>query len=132
VDGEEPASVIYEDADVLAFMDLRQVERGHSLVIPKRHIRDIFDMDDEAGARLFRVLRRVAVATRDAFMPDGMSIWQSNVPPWQEVLHLHFHLMPRHFGDNILRIYPGLPGHTGRAALEEQAALIRNALGSVI
>jgi histidine triad (HIT) family protein len=131
VAGREPASVIYEDGDVLAFMDLRQVERGHSLVIPRRHVRDIFDLDDETGSQLFGVIRRVALATRNAFLPDGMSIWQSNVPPWQEVLHLHFHIMPRHHGDNVLRIYPGLPAPSGRAALEEQAALVRAALKGV-
>lgn len=131
VAGEEPASPIYEDDTVLAFMDLRQVDQGHSLVIPKRHVQDIFDMTDEDGARLFSVMRRVALASRNAFKPDGFSIWQSNVPPWQEVLHLHFHLMPRHYGDNLLRIYPGLPGATNEDVLREQAALIRKRLESV-
>ncbi|MPZ48166.1 MAG: HIT domain-containing protein [Dehalococcoidia bacterium] len=129
--GKKPASVVYEDEGVLAFLDLRQVTRGHSLVIPKRHVRDIFELDDETGCALFAALSRLAKATNAALKPDGMSIWQSNVQPWQEVLHLHFHIMPRHHGDNILRIYPQLPGTTSRAELDEQAALIRDALSGV-
>ena len=131
VAGKEAASVIYEDEDVLVFMDLRQVTAGHSLVIPKQHIRDIFELDDATGAKLFAAVSKVAKATNAALKPHGMSIWQSNVQPWQEILHLHFHIMPRHHGDNILKIYPQLPGSTSRAALDEQAALIRDALADV-
>jgi histidine triad (HIT) family protein len=131
VAGREPASRIYEDDAVLAFMDLRQVAHGHCLVIPKQHIRDVFGMDDATGAAIASALRRVATAAREAFAPDGLSIWQSNEPPWQEVLHLHFHIMPRYHGDGLMRIYPQLPSSESRRALDEQAAQLREALGGV-
>jgi histidine triad (HIT) family protein len=123
-----PASILYETDDVLAFMDLRQVKEGHSLVIPKEHVRDILGMDDAMGAALFAALHRVAKATNEALHPEGISVWQSNNPPWQEVPHLHFHIMPRHIGDGVLRIYPALPVNADPKELERQAALIRTKL----
>ena len=129
VAGREPASVLYETGDVLAFLDLRQVKYGHSLVIPKKHVRDILGMDDAMGAALFAALSKVAKATNEALQPEGISIWQSNNPPWQEVPHLHFHVMPRHQGDGVLRIYASLPQNADREELERQAALIRAKLG---
>jgi histidine triad (HIT) family protein len=85
-------------------------------------------MDDASGAALFVALSRVAAATDRALRPEGISIWQSNNPPWQEVPHLHFHVMPRHQGDGMLRIYPELPSPANRAELDRQAAAIREAL----
>jgi histidine triad (HIT) family protein len=129
VAGRARSSIVYETDDVLAFLDLRQVKHGHTLVIPKRHIQDILDLDDATGAALFAVLSRVAHAIDEALKPQGISIWQSNNPPWQEVPHLHFHVMPRHEGDGVLRIYAnGLPSHAGRDELDRQAELIRATL----
>jgi histidine triad (HIT) family protein len=130
VAGARPASILYADDAVVAFMDLRQVKHGHSLIIPRRHIRDIFGLDDGTGAALFAAVSRIARATEAALKPEGMTIWQSNVPPWQEVLHLHFHVMPRHRGDGVMRIYPELPPPTPYEQLEQQAALIREALAN--
>ena len=131
VAGHHDASIVYDDDTVLAFMDLRQVGEGHCLVIPKQHIRDIYTLDDATGAALLALTRRVAIAAKAAFGANGILIWQSNDPPLQEVLHVHFHVMPRNPGDGLMRIYPGLPEHAGRGELDRQAALIQQALQSV-
>lgn len=128
VAGQRPASIVYEDETVLAFLDLRQMKEGHSLVIPKRHVKDIISLDAATGSALFVALSRVATATDQALKPEGISIWQSNNPPWQEVPHLHFHVMPRHQADGMLRIYPELPSPARREELDRQASLIREKL----
>lgn len=127
--GRREASVCYEDDENIAFMDLRQPTSGHSCVIPKRHVRDIFDLDRETGTSLLRAVQRVASATRAGLQSDGVTVWQSNIPPFQEVLHIHFHVMARFKGDSIFRVYPGgLPAPVPREELDRQAALIRGAV----
>lgn len=128
VAGRVEASVAYEDDATLAFMDLRQFHPGHTLVVPKRHIVDIFELDDETGAALMSAAARVARAVSAAFEPDGINLWQSNGAPWQEVFHLHIHVLPRWRDDGLLRFAPGRLPRPPRAQLDEQAARIRTAL----
>jgi histidine triad (HIT) family protein len=129
VAGEADASIVLEDALTMAFMDLRQVNPGHTLVVPKRHLRDIYALDDATGAAVIATVARVARAVRAAFAPDGVNIMQSNgEAAGQEVFHLHVHVLPRVRGDGLLRVYGASPGSAGRAELDARAAL----LGAVI
>jgi len=128
VAGRVEASVAHEDDTTLAFMDLRQFHPGHTLVVPKRHIVDIFELDDETGAALISAAARVARAVSAAFAPHGINLWQSNGAPWQEVFHLHIHILPRWRDDGLLRFAPGRLPRPARAELDEQAARIRTAL----
>jgi len=128
VAGRAEASVAYEDDATLAFMDLRQFHPGHTLVVPKRHIVDIFELDDKTGAALMSAAARVARAVSAAFAPHGLNLWQSNGAPWQEVFHLHFHVLPRWRDDGLLRFAPGRLPRPARSELDEQAAQIRAAL----
>ena len=127
VAGDEEASIAYQDGATLAFMDLGQLHPGHTLVVPRQHIVDIFALDDTNGAALMSALSRVAGAVRDAFNPDGINIWQSNGAPWQEVFHLHFHILPRWKDDGLLPFRPPRQ-QPSRAELDEQAGKIRAAL----
>ncbi|MDP9236365.1 MAG: HIT family protein [Chloroflexota bacterium] len=123
------ASIVDEDAETMAFIDIRQFHPGHTLIVPKRHIENIFELDDATGAALTRTLLRVARAVRDAFRPDGMNVWQSNgAAGGQEVFHLHLHVLPRMHEDGMLRFFPTRPGRPPRTELEKQAALIRSNL----
>ena len=125
VAGEAEASVAYEDDATMAFMDIGQFHRGHTLVVPRRHIVDIFELEDESGAALMAALVRVSRAVRQAFNPHGINIWQSNGAPWQEVFHIHFHVLPRWKGDGLLRFTPPGRERPSRTELDEQAAGIR-------
>ena len=129
--GEVPASFVYESEVWVGFMDLRQQPYGHVVIVPRHHIRNIFDLDDETGTTLTPALRRVALAVRDAFIAEGISIVQANEPPWQEVFHLHFHVYPRYVDVPLLRTYPSHFALPSREELERQAALIREALAGV-
>jgi histidine triad (HIT) family protein len=108
-------------------MDVRQLTPGHTLVVPKRHIRDIFELDDATGAAVISTVARVARAVRAAFAPDGLNVWQSNgAGAGQEVFHLHVHVLPRTAGDGLLRVYgEHAPGYPARDELDAYASRLR-------
>ena len=128
VAGEAEASIAYEDDATMAFMDVGQFHAGHALVVPRSHIRDIYGLDEKTGSALMAAISRVAEGVRDAFQPDGINIWQSNGAPWQEVFHLHFHVLPRWREDGLLRFTPPSRNQPTRPELDDQAAKIRAAL----
>ena len=101
--GELPSSKVYEDDKVLAFLNLQQANPGHTLVVPKEHHRNIFDIDEDTAAYITRVSVRIARAIRTAFHPDGLNTLQNSEPAaMQSVFHYHLHLIPRYRGDDLL------------------------------
>ena len=124
---EAEASIVYEDEWTMAFMDLGQFHPGHTLVVSKAHIADLFSLDEATGAAMMAAISRVARAVRDAFGPDGINIWQSNGAPWQEVFHLHVHVLPRWRDDGLLQFRPPR-SRPDRLELDTQAAKIVAAL----
>jgi histidine triad (HIT) family protein len=119
------ASVVFEDDATLAFMDLRQPNGGHVLVIPKQHVETIYDLPPDVGARLMQTVVRTARAMRRGIQPDGLSIWQSNgEAAGQEVPHLHMHLFARQPRDGFLRVYPERPARPDRSVLDQLAERI--------
>jgi histidine triad (HIT) family protein len=104
------SGIVYEDARTMAFMNIRQANPGHVLVIPKQHVEVIFDLDDETAAALSITLAKVSRAVRDAFGVSDMNIWQSNgAVAGQEIFHVHFHILPRCRGDALFQVYQTLP-----------------------
>jgi histidine triad (HIT) family protein len=98
-----PAAIVYESADALAFLDIHPVVEGHTLVIPKKHCRNLFDLDDEFGIAVMHASRVVARALRAAFNADGLTVLQSNERAGgQVVFHYHAHLAPRFIGDGLM------------------------------
>jgi histidine triad (HIT) family protein len=98
-----PAATVYESADALAFLDIHPVVQGHTLVIPKKHCRNLFDLDDECGIAVMHASRVVARALRAAFNADGLTVLQSNERAGgQAVFHYHTHLAPRFIGDGLM------------------------------
>ena len=130
--GAGEVSMCFEDSDVVAFMDIQPVNAGHVLVVPRLHVRDIFELDDATGAALMATVTRVARAVRGAFAPDGINIMQSNgEAAGQEVFHLHMHVLPRHEGDGLLRVYGSRADMAPRSELDVQAAAIRETIGKM-
>jgi histidine triad (HIT) family protein len=94
--GELPAHKVYEDAETLAFMDIMPRCEGHALVIPKAPVRNMLDASEAQLAACIRTVQKVAVAARQAFAADGITLLQaSEGAAGQVVFHLHFHVMPR-------------------------------------
>lgn len=119
-----PASIVYEDPASLAFMDLGQVNPGHVLVASKAHAANVYELDDDQAAAVFRTAARVARAVRAAFDPPGLSIYQANgTPAGQTVFHFHLHVLPRHEGDGMQLVWP--VKNPPREKLEAYCAQIR-------
>jgi histidine triad (HIT) family protein len=108
--GRAPADVVYEDDLTVAFIDPRQHNPGHVLVVPRAHINDVRHLDALTGAGLMNTLIKIARAVDRAFPNEGMSVWHSVGPAaFQEVPHMHLHVHPRRLGDGLLRVYPDAP-----------------------
>ena len=119
-----PASVVHEDEHTLAFMDLGQVNPGHVLVAVKAHAENVYALDDVQAAAVFRSVAKVARAVRDAFSPQGLSIYQANgTAAGQTVFHFHIHLVPRYENDGMNLTWP--VKNPPRDQLEANAAKIR-------
>ena len=120
------ASWVYEDDATLSFVDLRQPNPGHLLVVPKVHVPTLDQLTPEVAARLMQAVVLLTRAVRRAFAPDGINIWQSNgVAAGQEVFHVHMHVFPRRAGDGCLRIYPAAPPTPDRTELDRLAVQLR-------
>jgi histidine triad (HIT) family protein len=100
--GELPCVKVYEDAHVLAFMDLFPQAPGHVLVVPREPARNALDMTDGALQATMLRVKRIARAVKNALKPDGIIITQFNgAPAGQTVFHVHFHIIPRHEGQAL-------------------------------
>ncbi|MDV7718765.1 HIT domain-containing protein [Pediococcus ethanolidurans] len=98
IDGEIPSYTIYEDENIKAFLDLSQATPGHTLIVPKTHVKDIFAYDSELAAKTFAKIPMIAQAIK-ASNPKiiGMNIVNNNGSvAYQSVFHSHFHLIPRY------------------------------------
>ncbi len=101
VNGEIPAYKIYEDENVLAFLDITQGTKGHTLIIPKKHIKNVYELDEETIINVFKVVPMIANALKKAFSPIGLNIINNNDQPHQSVFHFHLHLIPRYENDGM-------------------------------
>ncbi len=127
--GRAPADVVYEDRLTAAFIDPRQHNPGHVLVVPRSHVNDIRQLDPTTGAALMSTLTKIARAVDRAFPNEGMSLWHSIGPAaFQEVPHMHLHVHPRKLGDGMLRVYPDAPVDAEPDLRAECAERLRNAL----
>lgn len=97
INGEIPSAKIYENDQVLAFMDISQTTKGHTLVIPKVHKENIYEMDSETARNVFEVVPEIAKAIKTAFNPEGLNIISNTGEiAGQTVFHFHIHLIPRY------------------------------------
>ncbi|WP_227937858.1 HIT family protein [Alkalihalobacillus deserti] len=95
--GEIPASKIYEDEHVLAFLDISQVTKGHTLVIPKTHQTDLFDLQEETAKHIYSVVPKLASAIKQTYEAEGLNLVNNNGEvAGQTVFHYHVHLIPRY------------------------------------
>ena len=120
VAGEIDSIPVYEDANTLAFMDINPIAYGHTLVIPKQHWQNLYEVPDDQLAYVTATAKRVATAIRKALVPDGVSLVQANGKgAAQSVLHFHMHVIPRTLGDELKinwKLNPGNPDQIRSAA----------------
>lgn len=102
-DGDEPASIVYADDKIMAFMAISQINPGHVLVIPKVHAGCMAEMDPETGAHLFRVSMGIAAAVRRSGVKcEGVNLFVADGEvAFQDVFHFHLDIIPRFRGDGF-------------------------------
>jgi histidine triad (HIT) family protein len=97
-----PVSEIYEDETVISFLDIRPLNSGHTLVIPKAHYIDIFDIPEKELAAVHKVSKLVSLAVKKATRADGISIIQQNgKASGQDIFHFHVHVVSRFEGQKL-------------------------------
>ncbi len=122
--GQIPSLKIYEDKEILAFLDIGPISEGHTLVIPKQHYTKVHECPPQVLASIMSVLPKVAAAVFAASAADGYNILCNNGrAAGQLVEHLHFHIIPRKTGDGVFSRWPASKYPQGKA--EEIAEKIR-------
>ncbi|MDU5511411.1 HIT family protein [Enterococcus gilvus] len=119
INQEIPSYKIYEDDKVYAFLDISQATKGHTLVVPKKHVTDIFDYDEHLAADVFARIPKIARAIEHAFPEmDGLNILNNNKElAYQSVFHSHIHLVPRYSKKDDFSIHFG--NHADQQTAEE-------------
>ena len=127
VAGRVPAEIVFEDEATLAFMDIAPIHRGHTLVIPKKHATDVFEISPDDAAAVMQTAQKVAHAAKAALHCDGVNLFQSNgTAAGQTVFHFHVHVLPRWKGDRtiaLLRSYSPEEGDLQRTADQIRQAM---------
>ncbi|MFH8769529.1 HIT family protein [Streptomyces sp. NPDC017958] len=126
VAGRLHSEILFEDERTVAFLDNTAVMEGHTLVIPKHHAADIWAVSEDDAAAVMRTVHRMAGVLHGVLEPDGMTLFQANRPAgWQDVFHLHVHLVPRRDADHLHR-----PWYVDRADPAALARTRRRILGT--
>ncbi|MEK7124355.1 MAG: HIT family protein [Patescibacteria group bacterium] len=102
VKGEIESAKVYEDEDALALLDINPISRGHTLLISKKHFKDIFSIDEEALKKIIVAGKNVAAKLKNSLGADGINFLQSNgKSAGQIVFHYHLHVIPRYENDGL-------------------------------
>lgn len=97
INGEIPSAKVFEDDHVLAFLDISQVTKGHTLIIPKTHVKNIYETNEEIAGKVFERVPKIANALKATFQPEGINMLSNTGEvAGQSVFHLHIHLIPRY------------------------------------
>ena len=92
-----PSSVVYEDNDVVAFLDISQATKGHTLVLPKKHYANLLEIEEEVLAKVIKVAKTIATSMQDSLGAKGFNLVNNcNEVAGQSVMHFHLHIIPRY------------------------------------
>lgn len=99
--GEIPSRTLYEDEDFRVILDLNPATKGHALILPKNHFKNLYEIDDETAAKVLPLAKKMATTMTEKLGCDGFNIIQNNNEvAGQTVFHFHMHLIPRYQDDN--------------------------------
>ncbi|MEO5635154.1 MAG: HIT family protein [Candidatus Paceibacterota bacterium] len=102
IKGEIPSSKIYEDENVLAFLDIAPVNIGHTLIVPKKHFPNIYETPDEVLMQIMKVAKKISKAVKSEMKADGVNVTMNNDPAaGQVIFHTHLHIIPRKKDDGF-------------------------------
>jgi len=126
--GTTPAQFVLETPEIVGFLDIRPVFKGHTLIVPREHVPTMVELPDELMVPLFGAARSVADAVRTAFDAQGSFVAVNNVVS-QSVPHLHVHVVPRTKGDGLRGFFWPRTKYADDAEAAEYAGKLRAALG---
>ncbi|TDL66481.1 HIT family protein [Rhodococcus qingshengii] len=126
VNGEIPAAKVFENEHVMAFLDISQVTKGHTLVIPKVHKENLFELTPDIAKNLFESVPAIANALKQEYKPLGLNLVNNNgEQAGQTVFHFHMHLIPRYGqGDGFGAVWKSNTSDYTPQTLKEMAANI--------
>jgi len=102
INSEIPSSKVYEDDDVLAILDISQQTKGHTLVIPKKHVENIFEMDEETMKKVYNVVLKVTNQLKNKLYFENVNLLNNNGPlAGQSVNHYHVHIIPQYSNEQL-------------------------------
>ena len=102
IKGDIPCSKVYEGSKVFAFLDNAPVNKGHTLVVPKEHYKDLLAMPNDVLCEVIKVVKKISKAVVRTVKADGFNIGKNNgAAAGQAVMHSHFHIIPRFEGDGL-------------------------------
>jgi histidine triad (HIT) family protein len=127
--GTTPAHIVLDTPDVVGFLDIRPVFKGHTLIVPRAHVPTMVEMSDEVMVPLFGAARSVADAVRTAFGAQGSFVAVNNVVS-QSVPHLHVHVVPRTKGDGLRGFFWPRTKYADDTEAAEYAGKLRAALAT--
>lgn len=114
--GEFSSATVYEDDLFRAILDISPAAKGHTLVIPKRHMANLFELDGPEREQALTVIQKIATAVQKVMNCDGINVLQNNgTAAGQSVFHLHFHIIPRYNNDDVLVPWKQLSYKEGEA-----------------
>lgn len=130
VNGELPSSKVYEDENVVAFLDISQVTQGHTLVIPKVHKENLYELTPKIAESIFSVVPKIANALKSTFNPIGLNLVNNNgEKAGQSVFHFHAHLIPRYGeGDGFGSVWKSNQSQYGKEDFQKMAEDIKKNL----
>ena len=130
VKGEIPSAKVFENEHVLAFLDLSQVTKGHTLIIPKVHKENLFELTPEIAKHIFEVAPTIANALKETYQPIGLNAVNNNgEKAGQSVFHFHLHLIPRYGeGDGFGAVWKNNQSDYSSLDLQQMAADINSHL----
>ena len=118
--GEIPSATLYEDEDFRVILDLGPASKGHALILPKEHYKDLYHLDDEIAAKAFVLAKRMITKLTEVLGWEGYNIVQNNGElAGQTVFHFHMHLIPRYKNDNV-----GLGWNVGTLTEEDKLEIL--------
>ncbi|MDQ0224258.1 HIT family protein [Metabacillus niabensis] len=132
INGEIPSAKVFENEHVYAFLDISQVTKGHTLVVPKVHKENIYELTPDIASKLFEVVPQIANSIKEQFQPVGMNLLNNNgEKAGQSVFHYHMHIIPRYGkGDGFGAVWKDHSGQYSSEQLQEIAASIQKGLSN--
>lgn len=125
--GEIPSATVYEDEDFRAILDLGPASKGHTLILPKQHFRDLNEIDETTAAKVLPVAAKIGAAMKKALSCDGYNVVQNNgTAAGQTVFHFHVHVIPRYEGAPVIVAW-----EPGKTTPEENAVTCEKIRGAM-